>query len=61
MDRVQRVADVDEVVLVFGIEPFFFKIVDEEVDVFGHVVGLDGREVDAGYGGVGVFVADWVR
>ena len=54
----QGVADVDEVVLVFGVEPFFLEVVDEEVDVFGHVVGLDGREVDAGYGGVGVFVAD---
>jgi hypothetical protein len=58
---VQGVPDVDEVVLVFGVEPFLLEVVDEEVDVFGHVVGLNGREVDAGYGGVGVFVADWVR
>ena len=58
MDRVERVAEVDEVVLVFGVDPFLLKVIDEEVDVFGDEGGLDGREVDAGYGGVGVLVAD---
>ena len=54
----EGVAEVDEVVLVFGVDPFFLEVVDEEVDVFGDEGGLDGGEVDAGYGGVGVLVAD---
>ena len=54
-------AEVDEVVFVVGVDPFFFKVVDEEVDVFGDVRGLDGGEVDAGYRGVWVLVADWSR
>jgi hypothetical protein len=53
------VPEVDKVVFVFGVDPFFFEVVDEEVDVFGDEGGLDGGEVDAGYCAVGVLVADW--
>lgn len=54
----QRVAEVDKVELVVGVDPFFLKVVDEEVDVFRDEGGLDGGEIDAGDGGVGVSVAD---
>jgi hypothetical protein len=60
LDGEDCVADVDEVVFVFGVDPFFFEIVDEEMDVFGDEIGLDGREVDAGYCGGWVFVTDCV-
>lgn len=58
-DGVQGVADVDVVVFVFGVDPFFFKVVDEEMDVFRDEIGLDRGEVDAGYCGVWIFVADY--
>lgn len=57
-DGVQGVADVDVVVFVFRVDPFFFKVVDEEMDVFRDKIGLDRREVDAGYCSVWIFVAD---
>jgi hypothetical protein len=56
---VEGVAEVDEVVFVFGVDPFFLKVVDEEMDVFGDKGWLDWGEVDAGYCAVGVLVADW--
>lgn len=49
-DRVQRVAQVDEVVLVLRVDPLVLEVVDEEVHVLGHEVGLDRRQVDAGDG-----------
>ena len=55
----QGVAEVDEIVFVVGVDPFFFEVVDEEVDVFGDISGLNGRQVDAGYRGVWVLVANW--
>lgn len=56
----QGVTEVDKVELVIGVDPLLLEVVDEKVDVFGDKGGLDGREVDAGEGGVGVPVADWV-
>jgi hypothetical protein len=38
---VERVAEVDEVVFVFGVDPFFLKVIDEEMDVFGDKGRLD--------------------
>lgn len=55
---VHHISDVDKVILVVRVDPFFVKVVDEEVDVLGDVVWLDGGEVDAGDCGVWVFVAD---
>lgn len=40
-----------------GQRPGVFEVVDEEADVGRDPGGLDGREVDAGYGAVGVGVA----
>lgn len=52
------ILDVDKVVFVVWVDLFFVKVVDEEVDVFGDVVWLDGGEVDVGDCGVWVFVVD---
>jgi hypothetical protein len=41
LDGVERVAEVDEVVFVFGVDPFFLKVIDEEMDVFGDKGRLD--------------------
>jgi hypothetical protein len=38
---VERVAEVDEVVFVFGVDPFVLKVIDEEMDVFGDKGRLD--------------------
>ena len=59
LDGMQGVAEVDKVVFVVGVDPFFLEVVDEEVDVFGDISGLDGGQIDAGYRGVWVLVANW--
>jgi len=41
--REQGVADVDVVERVLGVDPFVLEVVDGEVDVLRHEVGLYGR------------------
>ena len=51
-------SNMDVVVLVLWVHPFFFEIVDEEVHIFGHEIGLYWRQIDAGDLSFGVFVTD---
>jgi hypothetical protein len=56
--RVESVAEVDVVVLVLGVDPFFLKVVDEEMDIFRDQGGLDGRQVNAREGALRVSISD---
>lgn len=49
----------NEIVVVFRLNPLLLKIVDEKVYVLWHVVRLDGREVDAGKDCVGIPIAHY--
>ena len=55
-------AHVDEIKVVFGPVPaaLMLNVVDDEQDVGRYHLGLDGREVDAVEGGVGIPVCHWV-
>ncbi len=57
-DRVKHVANVDEIKLVFLVYPLLFDVVDEEMDVFWYIVWLDRGQVETGYLGERIFVAD---
>lgn len=56
-DRVQGLADMDQVIFILGVEPFLFKVVDEKFHIFRYIARLYRGQVDPGKVGVGVHIA----